>query len=88
MKNKKPRFEVFNGETSVITSNEVAKIAKEIVKLQHQKQPVIKIHDYENHEIIRYRKEIHQKNYRVSVKKEVQLIYKPAVQPEEVAASE
>ena len=88
MKNKKPRFEVFNGTTSVITTNEVAKMAQEVVKLQKEKTPVIKIHNYESHEITTYRKEIHQKNYRVSVKKEVQLIYQPAAQSEEVAASE
>ena len=88
MKNKKVKFEVFNGTTLLLTTNEVSKMAMEVVKLQKENTPVIKIHNYENHEITTYRKEIHQKNYRVSVKKEVQLIYQPAVQPQEVAASE
>ncbi len=88
MKKKNPRFEVFNGETSVVTTNEIAKMAKKVIELQKEKAPVIIINNYVNQEITTYKKQIHEKNYRVSVKKEVQLVFSEKVPPQEAVSSE
>jgi len=88
MKKKKPKFEVFNGETSAIATTEIAKVAQKVIELQKEKTPVIIIHNYVNQEITTYRKKIHEKNYRVSVKKDVQLVFLEKVPQKEAVSSE
>jgi ATP-dependent Clp protease adapter protein ClpS len=70
-------YEVFTGVDSVLTTDNRIDAVDKVIELQiKQRDGVITIHDYAAGVVLRYKKEIHQKNWRLSEQKVEGLVYK------------
>jgi hypothetical protein len=80
-------FEVFVGVDSVLHTDDRSEAAQKVVDLQKkQRDGVITLHDYTAQIVLRYKKEIHEKNWRLRESRVEGLVFKPAVsEPEAVS---